>query len=485
MGSQSISVGIQMVSTIVLARLLTPEAYGLVGMVMVVIAFAALFKDLGLSSATIQRESITPAQVSVMFWINTCVGVLLSLLVAMCAPLVVWFYGKPELLWMTVALGGNILLSSLGAQHSALLTRQMRFKELAVARLSGAAGALIISFAAAFAGWAHWALVAGAIGGSVIQTSLFWLFSPWCPGLPQRNTGARSMVRYGLNLTGFELVNFFSRNLDNILIGRVWGDAALGFYSRAYRLVLFPVSQIRSPLVAVAMPALSRLQSEPQRFRNYYCRLLSILALACMPLSAFIVVGAEPLILTLLGTKWQAVAPIASWLAVAAFLQPVAGLFGAVLMAKGLANRHFRCGVAGSLFIVIVFASTVRHGVEVLVIGYAFSGYLLFLPVFLYASKGTGIHLSDFLSSVWRPALASIVSAFLLYFLRHSLPPLPSWAELCLLAIVHGLVTIGLVVLLPGGWRMLCELHRHLRSALLAGKNPADISGDPPASTLQ
>lgn len=476
MGSQAISVGIQLVSTIVLARLLTPEAYGLVGMVMVVIAFAALFKDLGLSSATIQRESITSAQVSVMFWINTCVGALLSLLVALSAPLVVWFYGKPELLWVTVALGGNILLSSLGAQHSALLTRQMRFKDLAVARLSGAVGALIISCAAAFAGWAHWALVAGAIGGSVIQTALFWLFSPWCPGLPQRNTGARSMVRYGLNLTGFELVNFFSRNLDNILIGRVWGDAALGFYSRAYRLVLFPVSQIRTPLVAVAMPALARLQAEPQRFRNYYCRLLSILALACMPLSAFIVVGAEPLILTLLGAKWQAVAPIASWLAVAAFLQPVAGLFGAVLMAKGLANRHFRCGLASSVFLTLIFAFSVRHGVEALAIGYALSGYILFLPVFLYASKGTGIHLSDFFAGVWRPALASIASAALVYRLTPHLPPLPPWAELGVRASVHAFATVGLFLLLPGGWRSLCELQGHLRGAFLPGKAKAEPS---------
>lgn len=471
MGSQAVSIGIQMISTVVLARLLTPESYGLVGMVMVVIAFAALFKDLGLSMATIQRESLTTAQVSVMFWVNVVVGGFLSLLVALAAPLVVWFYGKPELLWMTVALGGNILISSLGAQHSALITRQMRFKALATARLSSAFGGLIISILGALAGWAHWALIAGAIGTSVLQTAMFWCFSSWRPGFPQRNTGARSMIRYGLNLTGFELVNFFSRNLDNILIGRVWGDAALGFYSRAYRLVLFPVSQIRTPLVAVAMPALSRLQDEPLRFRNYYRRLLSILAIACMPISAFVVVASEPLVLTLLGPQWLAVAPLAGWLAVAAFLQPVAGLFGAVLMAKGLANRHFRCGFASALFLTLVFITTIPHGVEILVIGYALSGYVLFLPVFIYASRGTAITLADFCSGVWRPAFASIVSAALLYLLRLKLPNLPPAGELSLLAFAFTAITSACYLALPGGWRTLHELQHHIKSAYITQKD--------------
>jgi PST family polysaccharide transporter len=463
-------VAIQLVSTFVLARLLTPEAYGLVGMVTVVVAFAALFKDLGLSSATIQRESITSAQVTIMFWVNTCVGFFLSVLVALSAPLVVWFYSKPELFWITVALGFNILISSLGAQHSALLTRQMKFKQLAIVRLSSALGALIITCVAALAGFSHWALVAGAISASLIQTLALWIISPWCPGLPQRSTGASSMIRYGLNLTGFELVNFFSRNLDNILIGRFWGDAALGLYSRAYGLIVFPVNQIRTPLASVAMPALSRLQSDPVRFRNYYRKILFILALVCMPISSFIVVSAEPLIITVLGANWKSVAPLASWLAVAGFLQPVAGLFGAVLTARGLANRHFRCGLASALVLTFVFAITVSYGVNVLAMGYALSGYLLFIPIFLYASKDTGIHIYDFLRGIWRPAFSSIVSAFVLYVTIQFMRPLAPWIELMVLGVLHALVVVIFLLILPGGKKAIRELFHHLKSAFLIEK---------------
>lgn len=473
MVSQAVALGLQMVSTVVMARLLTPEAYGLVGMVMVVVTFAGLFRDLGLSTATIHRETITAAQVSVMFWLNAGVGALLSLVVAVAAPWVVAFYGKPELLWMTVVLGGTIFLASLGAQHAALLARQMHFKRLAVVRLSGAAATLAISASAALAGWSHWALVAGVVGGSLISTALLWIFSQWRPDWPRRHTGARPMVRYGLNLTGFELVNFFSRNLDNILVGRFWGDAALGLYSRAYQLVLFPIGQIRTPLVAVALPALSRLQQEPVRFCSYYRRLLSILALTGMPISAFVVVAAEPLIHTLLGARWTAIAPWASWLAVASFLQPVAGLFGAVLTAKGLANRHLRCGLVSSFVVALTFVATVPHGIDSLVKAYALSGYVLFLPVFLYASRGTGIVLSDFMAAVWRPAACSILAAAFIFFLRPALPPMPAWLELGSLAAAFAALYGGLLLLVPGGRAMLHGLWNHLHGALAPVKADA------------
>lgn len=472
MGSQGLSVALQLLSTVVLARLLTPASFGLIGMVMAVITFAGLFKDLGLSAATIQRKDLDTAQVSVLFWVNVVVGAGLSVLVALCSPLVVWFYGKPELLWVTAALGGNIFISSLGSQHAALLARGMRFKQLAVARVLGALGTFLVALGGALAGWEHWALVAGALGGSVCQCALLFVMSGWWPGLPRRNTGAREMIRYGLNLTGFELVNYFPRNLDNILIGKIWGSVALGYYSRAYRLIMFPISSIRTPLVSVALPGLSRLQSEPLRFRSYYRQLLSILAFTTMPVAAFTFVAPEMIVEVLLGSQWLAAATYVRWLAVAAFLQPVAGLFGAVLMALGLANRHFRCGLTSSIILSIVFLVSIHWGVETLAISYAVCGYFLFVPIFLYASKGTGIYLSDFFLGCWRPGVASLITVGVSLFFDSRLPETHIFVQLVILGFGFAFSYLGLIAVLPGGYREMKLLVKRVVDAIRSKRAP-------------
>lgn len=466
MGSQVVSVALGLVSTIVLARLLTPAAYGTIGMVATVIAFASLFKDLGLSTATIQRKDLTIEQVSVMFWVNVAAGLALTLVLAAASPLVAWFYNRPELVWVTVALASNVLVASLGAQHSALLTRRMRFRELAIARLSGSVATLVVAVASALAGWEHWALVAGTLAGSAVQVLLLWGFSSFRPTFILRGTGTRGMIRYGLNLTGFDLVNYFSRNLDNILIGRVLGSVSLGYYTRAYSLLLFPISNIRGPLTAVAMPALSQLQSDPSRFCAYYRRLVAILGLATMPLSAFCFVAAEPIVEVLLGPQWLPAAGIARWLAFASFLQPVAGVFGSVLIALGLANRHLRCGLAAAIVISITFVVSVRGGLETLSLAYALANYALFIPTFVYASRGTGIGLGDFFGSVWRPALAATVAGLAVLPLRSAFPPVFPILLLVVLATAYGIAYLLLFAIIPGGMRDLRMLVARVRGAL-------------------
>jgi len=470
-GSQGVSVALQLLSTVVLARLLTPAAYGTIGMVAAIIAFASLFKDLGLSTATIQRKDLTHDQVSVMFWANILAGFGLTFLLSVCSPFVADFYHRPELVWVTVALSINIFIVSLGAQHSALLTRNMCFKHLAISLLSGALVTFIIALLAALADWAHWALVAGTLAGSLTQVFLLWSFNSWRPGLPKRGTGARSMLKYGLNLTGFDLVNYFSRNLDNILIGRVWGAQTLGYYSRAYSLLLFPIQNIRGPITSVAMPAMSRLQDEPERFRAYYSQVLSILGMLTMPISAFCFVSSDLIIETLLGPQWLPAANIAKWLACASFLQPVAGVFGMVLMALGLANRHLRCGLISAILLSLTFLLSVRYGVETLAICYAISGYVLFVPIFLYAAKGTGIRLRHFIRGVWRPALASVFAAQSLFLVKSAIIQPHVLMSLILNLSLFGLVYLMLFVALPGGARDLRGLSLRLMDGIRKEKS--------------
>ncbi|WP_370390809.1 lipopolysaccharide biosynthesis protein [uncultured Winogradskyella sp.] len=467
MGGQLLSVIIQLTSTVVLARIISPDSYGIIGMVMAVIIFAGLFRDLGLSTATIQRKEINSNQISVLFWVNAAVGLGLSVLLAFCSPLVVWFYGKPELLWVTVVLGINIFLSSLGAQHAALLNRHMQFVKFNVAKISSALTYFIVALIGALYGMEYWALVLGAVAQTIVNTALVWFFSGWIPGLPQRNTGSRDLIKYGLNLTGFEFVNYFSRNLDNVLIGKVIGAEVLGYYTRAYRLIMFPISNIRTPLAAVALPGLSSIQSEKLLFRSYYTQLLGILSVVTMPIAAFTFFAAEPIVLVVLGLDWLPVAPIMQWLAVAAFLQPVAGLFGVVLLALGLAKRHMHCGLISGIVLSLVFLISVNYGVEVLAMAYAISGYVLFIPIFLYASKNTGINLSDFYKGVWRAALASIISVIILSFIDFADYFDNIYLSVFIKAFEFIITYLAFILILPGGKTLLLMIVNRIRQSLL------------------
>ncbi|HQG49312.1 MAG TPA: oligosaccharide flippase family protein, partial [Sedimentisphaerales bacterium] len=169
---------LHLAGTMVLARLLTPNDYGLIGMVMVVVQFAAMFKDAGLSMATVQRETISHEQISTLFWINLFISGFLGLCVLISAPWVARFYGKPELTSVTAVLSLSFLFTGLTIQHQALLRRHMRFGVLAVIQIASHVGNLIVTVLLALAGWRYWALVGGTLTTALLGTLLTLLFCP-------------------------------------------------------------------------------------------------------------------------------------------------------------------------------------------------------------------------------------------------------------------------------------------------------------------
>src|SRR3954470_7247283 len=221
--SQALTFIITLGATAVMARLLTPQDYGLVGMVAVFANFVAMFKDMGLSTATIQRAEIDYYQISTLFWLNVALSVAVMAIAIALSPAVAWFYGDWRLLSITIVTSFGFLISGLMVQHEALLRRQMKFLVLAVASLSSVIVGYIVGITFAWYGFKYWALVFSQLALVTFNTIAVWIACRWRPGRPRRNTGVGSMVRFGGNLTGFTTINYFSRNLDNLLIGRVWG----------------------------------------------------------------------------------------------------------------------------------------------------------------------------------------------------------------------------------------------------------------------
>lgn len=457
--SRLASVAIHLASTVILARVLSPDDYGAIAMVLALTAIAGLFRDLGLSAAAIQKGVLTHAQMSTLFWLNVAAGAALTSLVAASAPLIALFYGKPELAPLTRLLSLSFLISSFGTQHGALLQREMRFGRKAVPSIAGALAALGISVFLAFRGHGYWALAWGTFAGDITATTLLFLVSPFRPGLPVKGCGVRSMLRFGAHITAFDFLNYFHRNLDNILVGRFWGTDALGLYNRAYRLLMFPITHLRDPINAVAFPAMSRLQNQPDEFRTYFKRVASLLACTSMPLTALLFVSAQPVIELAMGPRWLGVVPIFSTLAVVAFIQPVALLQGLVAMSAGKGRDYLLLGIVHASSSSAGFIAGLPWGPTGVAWGYAVSTYAVLYPGLKIGFRRTSVRMGDFFYSIIRPLIASVAAASIVSLLQPMYgahPVVRLTATILLFAVAWFLA----FVLMPGG---LGELGRNMR----------------------
>jgi O-antigen/teichoic acid export membrane protein len=449
-------------STVILARLLTPQDYGLVAMVTAITGFVALFKDMGLSLATIQKAEINHSQVSTLFWLNVAVSLVLALILALAAPIISWFYSEPRLVYITLVLAGTFVFSGLTVQHQALLRRQMRFSALAAIEIGSIAIGVVTGITMAWYGAGYWALVGLSAAMALSNAVLVWIFCEWRPGLPVRRSGVRSMIAFGGHLTGFGIVNYFARNFDQVLLGRFWGASMLGLYSRAYNIMMLPINQVREPLNAVAMPALSHIQNDPIRYKKYYIKLVTLIAFITMPLMVFLFVCANEVIGLLLGSKWSGATNIFKVLCICALIQPVSTTTGVVLVSLGQSKRYFTFGVVNSIIIGISFVLGLPWGAIGVATAYTIATYVLLIPTLWYSFKQSPVSTKDFFSAISRPVVAGLCMGTIIFtaylFLRNHSDIMVIGA-----CFVLGLLSYLLVwVLIPGGVQILRELFSYI-----------------------
>lgn len=414
--SQGMMFVIQLASTMILARILTPQDYGMMAMVVSITGLASILSNLGLSTATIQRAEITHEQVSTLFWINTAIGALVTVVIASLSPVVAWFYQTPELVWMMLALSSNFLINGMTVQHSALLNRQMKFYALAKIQVLSTLIGIGSAIVAAKYGMSYWALVINSVVTSVTSAIGMWLSSGWMPGMPRKSAEVRAMVKFGADIVGFNIINYFSRNLDNILIGRYHGGAELGFYSKAYQLLMMPITNLRDPMNRIAMPALSRLQNDPEKYKDYYKKYISILSFVTMPLVVFLFVFSDSIINIFLGEKWLPSSELFKILAIVSFIQPASSTRGLVLLTTGQSRKYLILGLISSVIVCSSFAIGVYWGARGVAIAYAIETYVFLAPLLMYSFYKTPVSFVDFIDSVYVPALSSFIMGGVCYF---------------------------------------------------------------------
>ncbi len=311
--SQGAGFVVRMGSLMILARLLDPKDFGLVGMVTAVIGVFNLFRDFGLSAAAVQRNTtVTREQASTLFWVNILVGAILGLLSFAIAPFAVLFYHETRLFGITAALASGFLFNAAGVQHSAMLEREMRFTTLSVIDTISLLTSVLVGIGMALHGYGYWALVATTTVAPLVYTVCVWLTTAWVPGRPHRRVGVRSMMRFGGTLTLNGLVMYIATNFEKVLLGRFWGAEAIGVYGRAYQLVNMPNDNLNSAASGVAFAALSRLQDDPPRFRSYFLKGYALVLSLTVPVTVACALFAKDMISVFLGPKWQSAVTVVS-----------------------------------------------------------------------------------------------------------------------------------------------------------------------------
>lgn len=412
--------GLRFVSTGILARMITRDDFGLFAMTVVISGFLGIFMDVGLSQATIQRPEINHRQISTLFWINVALGALVSAIFALSAPAIAAFYGQPALVGMIPVLAISFLFGSLGLQHLALLTRNMRYPLLAGIEIFSMFAGVVTGVWMAWLGMGYWSLVGMAVAPPVAKTAAAWLALRWVPGLPSRGNGVRSMLKFGGDVLGFNIVNYFSRQTDTVLIAKFCGSAPVAAYEKAYSLLLMPVGQINGPLGSVTIPALSRLQQDPERFRRYFLNAILLVCSLSMPVIAGITLFADEVVAVWLGPDWASSAELFRLLALAALIGGISNPAGWVLISLGLTKRYRLLGLANSAVIVAAFIIGLVFGpkeagesasMRGVAIAYSAAMLLNFLPYWAWALKGTPVAIGAVMRTMVVPALACLPAA--------------------------------------------------------------------------
>lgn len=459
---------LQLLSTVVLARLVNPEQYGLVGMVVAIVGVGDALSNVGLSQATVQRKDITQPHVTLFFWLQVAVGAVLTVLTMLGAGLLSRFYGHPDLVPITLVLAPTFLLNALSAQHQAVLSRQMRFGVLALIDVVGLALGVTVAIAMAAEGAGVWSIVELTLSVPVCRVVLSWYASGWSPGRPQTVPGSGQMVRFGLNLTASNVLDYSAQNVDNVLIGRFYGAGALGLYSRAYGLLLLPIRQVTAPLARVAVPVLSYLLDQPDRYRRFYRVALSAVAYASLPIILGTAALSPQVVAIMLGPKWAGAAPIFQILAAGGVLVSLRSTNGWLFVSSGHTGRQALWALANRPVIIGGIVAGLPFGTKGVAWGFVVAHVILFVPSFLISIAGTPVRPADIWQSLWRPVS---LGAAIFVVARAFAMGLHAPDALVVLAAVGacGVMTVVLVLVWPAMRADLVSLREALGSARRRG----------------
>jgi O-antigen/teichoic acid export membrane protein len=397
-------------TTVVLARKLSPADFGLFAIAFAFTGFLEIAKDGGLVVPVVQSDTIDASQLTSLFWVNAATGIVLTVLSAALAPFAAHFYHEPRLSSAVPILALTFLAGGLSTQHRALLRRHARFTALAICETTALAVACAVSVLSALHGAGYWSLIWLYVTWESLLTLFTFPISGWLPGRPSRATNIRSLLRFGGMMMAFDLLGYLNLKFDNLVVGWYLGPASLGFYERAYQLLLLPLNQIAFPVSGIAHTELSRARHDPAHYREIFDRLLLVTTALGMPLTAFLFANTPTIVPLVLGPQWLPSVPIFRALAPAAILMTITVCLGWIFLSLARAARQLRWGVLNSAVTVAGFFIGVHWGAVGVAAAVSTTRVVLFVPALIYTCSGSPIEWTRIIRISLRPAFASLVA---------------------------------------------------------------------------
>lgn len=458
----------QFLSIVVTARLIAPEEFGVMAMVSPVYALACMWTDLGISQAILNRKDITESEMTSLFWVNVTLGLFCMLMIICLSSSIGRFYNDERTEVLSIAMATLVALGSLGAQHGALIMRELDFRSQSLITVLSSLLGLLVTVLAALVNHSYWSLFIGMAATSLAATAGTWVVCKWRPARPSFDRGVIPMLRYGIGITAGNLMNFFVQHLSSIIVGKAFGSHTLGLFDRSAKLLATPLQQVVIPISGVIVPLLHRLHGDDERYRRVYIRAICALTALIGPGVVWAVVCSKSLIIIVLGAKWEEAAPLFAALSFAALPQFLNGTAKWLLLTQGRAKHYAKQSSVSSIASIGLLLMSIPFGIT----GVAYSRVvhqLLITPYIWISTCRQGPVRLSLVATQGLPCLFGLCLGAIACYLASDLLSASLYAGTLFSLASCYLATFFFIVLFPSGRRQAIEIGGFLVFAINRG----------------
>lgn len=420
--SQVVKQLVQFGALTVLAVILAPGDFGLLSMALVVTGMVDLFKDFGTRVAIIQKKDATDRFLSSIFWVNAGIGSLAAGVLILIAPWIASVYNEPRLTPILQILALNFPISGIGVSLKTYLEKSIAFGTIGIVEAGSTILGAITAIVLAFMGYGVWSLVVQSLIATTSVTLLSWIFSTWRPSLTFHWPEIRGVLGYSLNYTGYTILNYIARNVDYFLIGRYLGQDALGYYTLAYRIMVYPIQNISGIINKVMFPVLSKVQDDNRLISKAYLQIAATVSLVTFPLMLGVMVLSDPFVKVVLGEKWLPVITLLVILAPVGLLQSINSTVGAIFLIKDRTEALLKWGIFSAAIVIGAFTYGLQYGIEGMAWAYLATSIVLFIPSLAIPMRFIDLPVNKVLRATLKPLLGGLLMLGILVAIRSFIP---------------------------------------------------------------
>lgn len=411
---------IRFIMNIILARIITPGDYGLIGMLTVFISLSNVFIDSGFAHTLIQKKDADNTDFSTIFYFNIALAFVFYLILFFSAPAIAAFYNKPELIALSRVIFINLIFNSLIIIQSTLISKNLNFKVYSRVTILSYFVSGIVGITMAYKGYGVWSLVIQSVCNAFLQTCLIWYFNSWRPKLIFSMKSFRNLFLKSSNLLATGIIVQVFENVYTVVIGKLYSNVNLGLYTQAKRLQDMPVMTINAVIQTVTFPALANIQDDNARLKSSYAKILQLFMFVNLPLMIGLIVVSRPLIVFLLTDKWLPIVPFFVLFCLAGAFTPIGLINGNMLKVKGQFNLIFKLELVKRTIMILLLLITSAYGLNAIVFGqmiFMLTGMALNL---YFGGKTIGYGVLDQIKSILPYFIISFTAVLPAYFLQNS-----------------------------------------------------------------